>query len=342
MPKRARSGAVGVQVQLDAAGRRPLVDHDVDAVVLHGRIEVFLHHGAEPVDLVDEEHVVRLQRGQYARQIAGLVQHGAGRDLEAHAQLVGDDVAQGGLPQPRRAVQQRVVERLAPVLGRLHEHFQVLHHLLLPAEVPELQGAQGVLELPFGGRGLRAVYVKIFFHRGKDTAKRGQDKKNPPVFHAGACFSTPGKEVTLSKRQNRPRENRANGRGDGDGRKHAILAGLRERRMKAGGRFALHFADCQGTPCGRVPPPRRPARGKGWQKDKWILHAESPQPEGKSRPKPRFPPLSTRPETSLRQEIFVFAARKKFLSAKKSRFCRTKTPAEAEKCSIRTAPAPVF
>ena len=39
---------------------------------------------------------------------------------------------------------------------------------------------------------------------------------------------------------------------------------------------------------------------------------------------------------------YTLAARKKFLSAKKFRFCRTKTPAKAEKCSIRTVLPPVF
>ena len=47
--------------------------------------------------------------------------------------------------------------------------------LLLPAEVAELQGAQGVLELALGRRRLRAVYVKIFFHRGKDTIFSAQN-----------------------------------------------------------------------------------------------------------------------------------------------------------------------
>ena len=82
--------------------------------------------------------------------------------------------------------------------------------------------------------------------------------------------------------------------------------------------------------------------GKGLQKDKGDLHADGLHLEGKSRPKPPFSPFSTLPKTSLRQEICVFAARRKFLSAKKFRFCRTKTPAKAEKCSIRTVPAPVF
>ena len=89
-------------------------------------------------------------------------------------------------------------------------------------------------------------------------------------------------------------------------------------------------------------PPRQPDGEEGLQKGSRILHADSRQIERKSRPKPRFFPLSTLPGISLRQEIRVFAARKEFLSAKKSRFCRTKTPAEAEKCAIRTVLPPVF
>ena len=88
--------------------------------------------------------------------------------------------------------------------------------------------------------------------------------------------------------------------------------------------------------------PASAREGKGLQKDNWILHADGLQLEEKSRPKPRFSPLSTLPLTALRQEISVFAARKKFLAAKKSRFCRTKTPSVAEKCSYRTFLPPTF
>ena len=150
------------------------------------------------------------------------------------------------------------------------------------------------------------------------------------------------RNATLSKRQDRPRENRADGRKDGRGRKCANLAGLRECRMKAGGRFSATLCRPPRDAVRTDAAPASARAGKGWQKDRWILHAGSLQPEGKSRPKPRFSPLSTLPETSLRQEIRVFAARNKFLSAKKSRFCRMKTAATAEKCSIRTVFPPVF
>ena len=57
-----------------------------------------------------------------------------------------------------------MVEGLATVLSRLDEHLQVLHHLLLSAEVAETQRAQGVLKVfltlgePF------FTYVKIFVY----------------------------------------------------------------------------------------------------------------------------------------------------------------------------------
>ena len=97
--------------------------------------------------LVNEQHVVRFERGEQSGQVAGLVEHGARGDLEAHAQFVGNDVAQRGLAQPGRAVEQGVVERFAAQACRLDKHLKVVHHLVLSAEVAELKGAERVLEV---------------------------------------------------------------------------------------------------------------------------------------------------------------------------------------------------
>ena len=43
-----------IEVNLNGAGGRTLVDHDVDAVVLHGRVEIFLHHWRQAVNLINE------------------------------------------------------------------------------------------------------------------------------------------------------------------------------------------------------------------------------------------------------------------------------------------------
>ena len=59
------------QVEPDRARRRPLADHQVELVVLHRRIEDLLDRRLQPVDLVDEQHVARLQVGEDGGEVAG-------------------------------------------------------------------------------------------------------------------------------------------------------------------------------------------------------------------------------------------------------------------------------
>ena len=104
------------------------------------------------MDLVDEEHVVGLQGGEEAGEVAGLVEHGAGGGLDTDAQLVGNDVGEGGLAEAGRAVEEDMVEGLAAVLGGADEDLEVLHHLLLAGETVEPRGAQRTFYLfLFGG-----------------------------------------------------------------------------------------------------------------------------------------------------------------------------------------------
>ena len=88
------------QVELDRARGRALADHDVDLEILHRRIQHFLDHRRQAMDLVDEQHVVRLQVGQQRGEIAGALEHRAGGGAQVDAQLVGDHVLSVVLPRP--------------------------------------------------------------------------------------------------------------------------------------------------------------------------------------------------------------------------------------------------
>ena len=66
----------------------------------------------------------------------------------------------------------------------------------------------------------------------------------------------------LTKCQDSPCENRANGRGMGAGRKCANLVRPGKCRMKAESRFPRHFAVRHGTPCGRNPLPASAPQGE--------------------------------------------------------------------------------
>ena len=148
--------------------------------------------------------------------------------------------------------------------------------------------------------------------------------------------------VKLSNRQTRRHENRTDGHKYGGGRKYTILRPSGKSRMKAYPAFCS--PPCHPAKRG-LRTARRPASGPGgktWQNVIAVLYGKTLQIAGKNAPKPRFPPLSTVLKISLRQENSVFAARRKFLSAKKFDFCRTKTPATAEKCSYEAFLRPSF
>jgi hypothetical protein len=76
-----------------------------------------------------------------AAEVAGLLDHRAGGHPQGHAQLVGDDVAEGGLAQAGRPEDQHVVERVAARLGRLDVDLQLLAHRRLAEVVGKALGA---------------------------------------------------------------------------------------------------------------------------------------------------------------------------------------------------------
>ena len=127
------------QLDLHRAGRRALADDEVELVILHGRIEDFLHRRVEAVDLVDEEHVALFEVGELRRQIAGLGDHRAGGRAEIDPELAGDDLGERGLAEARRADEEHVVEGVAPGLRGIDEDLEVRPRGLLAREIVERQ-----------------------------------------------------------------------------------------------------------------------------------------------------------------------------------------------------------
>jgi hypothetical protein len=108
------------QVELDRARRGTFADYDVELEVLHRRVQYFLDHRAQPMDLVDEQHVVGLEVGQDRGEIARAFEDRARCLAQADAHLVGDDVCKRRLAEARRAEdEQDMIERLAALAGRL-------------------------------------------------------------------------------------------------------------------------------------------------------------------------------------------------------------------------------
>ena len=136
-------------MDLDRTRRRAFADHDVDLEIFQRRVEDFLHHRAETVDFVDEQHIVGLEVGEQRGQIAGALEHRAGSLAQIDAHLGRHDVGQGGFAEARRAEQQHVVERFAALPGRLDENAQLVADFLLADVIGKALGAQRPLQRLF-------------------------------------------------------------------------------------------------------------------------------------------------------------------------------------------------
>ena len=110
-----------------------------------------------------------------------------------------------------------------------------------------------------------------------------------PVRHpSGSPAGDGNPKYILSKRQNRPRENRADGRKGGDGRKCANLAGPRERRVKAVARVCATLCRPWRDAVRTDAVPASSGRGGSLAKRQAGFARGRPPTRREKRPQPRF------------------------------------------------------
>src|SRR5690606_4313737 len=119
---------------------------DVDAVILHRRIEELLDDRTQAVDLVDEEDVALAQVREDADEIARLLEHRPRGRLDVHAQLARHQHGERGLAQAGRTVEERLVERLAPAERGLDGNPETVLDLGLANELGETLRPQRQLD----------------------------------------------------------------------------------------------------------------------------------------------------------------------------------------------------
>lgn len=107
------------------------------------------------MDLVEEQHLALLERGEDRRQVTGVLDGGAAGDADGGAHLGGDDHREGGLAEAGGAGEQHVVGGGAARAGGAKDEVELLADLLLADELVQVLGAQGRLDglvLTVGGR----------------------------------------------------------------------------------------------------------------------------------------------------------------------------------------------
>ena len=142
-------------VERDRGRAGALADHDVDPEVLHREVQHLLGRAGEAVDLVDEDDLALLQRGQHGREVARPLDRGAAGDAQRGAELGRDDHRDRRLAEPGRPRQQHVVRRAAASQGAAQQQGELLADPLLADEVVEPLGPQRALDHPLVAVGQR-------------------------------------------------------------------------------------------------------------------------------------------------------------------------------------------
>ena len=148
-------------------------------------------------------------------------------------------------------------------------------------------------------------------------------RRPPPVDSCrkgakGPADSNKSPNDILTKCQDSPCGNRANGCGTGTGRKYANLTLPRVCRMKAESRFPRHFAVSHGTPCGRNPLPASAPQGEWLAKGQTrCLHVSGLHPEREKPSESLFFPSSCTCRDCLAAKKFRLCGRR-FVSLRKA------------------------
>jgi hypothetical protein len=134
------------EVETDASCVGPLIDEDVDAEILHRRVEELLDHLGDAMDLIDEEDLTVLKGGEESGEVSSLLHHGPGGDSDGLTHLGTQDEGERGLTKTRRAVEQDVIEGAGLAASCPDHHAKALDGTALASEVSEARWTQRGVE----------------------------------------------------------------------------------------------------------------------------------------------------------------------------------------------------
>ncbi len=134
------------EVQADGAGGGALVDHDIDAKILNGGVEVLLDDFGEAVNFVDKEDIPLLEAGEESGKVAGFFDGGTRGGADGGVHFRAEDVGERGFSQPGRTAEKEMVERLLAGSGRIEKDAETVLKLGLAGEVGETGGTEGLVD----------------------------------------------------------------------------------------------------------------------------------------------------------------------------------------------------
>ncbi len=99
-----------VQVEGMNARARPLSDDEIDAKVFHRGVKYFFDGGLEAMNFVEKKNLLGLERREYGREVAFAFEERTGAGFYGHVEFVGDNLGERSFSEPRRAIEEDVIE----------------------------------------------------------------------------------------------------------------------------------------------------------------------------------------------------------------------------------------
>ena len=123
-----------------------LANHKIDAEVFHGRVKNFLESGEQAMNFVEEEEIVAFHGRENGGEVAFFLEQRTGTDFYGDAHLVGENLGEGGLAEPRGTVEQDVIESFAAGAGSLDGDLEIFFNARLTDVVGEMLRADARFE----------------------------------------------------------------------------------------------------------------------------------------------------------------------------------------------------
>ena len=142
-----------------------MVDHDIDAEIFDGGVEIFFDHFREAVNFIDKEDIAFLKASKKSRKVAGFFDRRTGGGANGSVHFCAEDVGESGFSKSGRAAEKEMVEGLGAGSGRIEKDAEAVFEFGLASKVGEPGRAEGLVDGIAGG-GVE-FFERLGGHRGR-------------------------------------------------------------------------------------------------------------------------------------------------------------------------------
>jgi hypothetical protein len=123
-----------------------LADDQIELKILHGRVEDFLYHVVQPMNLVNKKNIPRFEVGEDGSEISRPFQHRAGGGPDVDVEFLGNYIGNRSFAQARKAVDQNVIKGFMSCPCCLNKNLEVVLNPILADKLRKAQRSKADFE----------------------------------------------------------------------------------------------------------------------------------------------------------------------------------------------------